>query len=232
MKTFDHPDYFRRFIPAGPIPSPVLLIERTTGASLKRGDVILRSPNAANLSAGSFAEIVSDPGTNDQRIICHIADQSSGYVTSDEDVTIVRELTFGLASQGIPLEWLRDDSIRYYGKFDDQCAAYCWANALDMGATETAGNCSEIGWHASRVDVTQVNGTNYPRRTDPVLTQWPDIAGPYPAGYIVSEDDRGFVSVSFFDDLAKLDAAWSELRDAESSYYADEDEETEGSEDA
>lgn len=225
MLTFDHPDYFRRHIPAGPIPSPVLLIERTTGDKLKRGDVIVRTPDALNSSAGMFAEIVSDPGTNDHRIIRYIADQSSGYVTSGEDVTIVREITFGLVSQGIPPKWFRDDSIRYYGKFDDQCSAYCYEVSMD--ADDRAGGM-DAGRYAARVDVTQVNGTNYPARTDPVLTQWPDIAGTYPAGYIVSENDRGAVSVSFFDSVAELDTAWNVYRDEDSAFYAeDEDEETE-----
>lgn len=220
LPSFPDPDSFRRNVVPGFIPSPSLITERVSGADLKRGDIVL-------LFAETILRTVDHVGPEKVRMspIDSPDSNSPMFATVGMPIDRVTAITFGLLTQAIPVEWIRDDRYSGLGKFDSQYAEYCWSSAMD-GATDTAGNCGDMGWHASLVNIHQTSNGVFPGRTDPVLLQWREEIGT-PAGYIVHEDDRGFVAVEFFESVSELDQTWDGILTAESVAYDEEETETE-----
>lgn len=216
LPSFPDPDSFRRNVVPGMIPSPTLITEAVTISDLKLGDTVLFGEIA--IATVSHFEQASGPYESGLIAVCKLGSWTDGnpYLRIAGPVVRVTAITFGLLSQTIPLEWIRDDTIRYYGKFDSQYAAYCWECSMDCD--DRAGD-SDMGWYAARVNIHRVDGRTYPARMDAVLAQWQAEIGQYPAGYIVHSDDRGSVNVEFFDSVESLDLTWDAIQVAESAWY-------------
>lgn len=225
LPSFPDPSSFRRNVVPGFIPSPTLITERVKCSDLKRGDVVLylgmtlRHVDSVAESTVTFSPF-GDP------------DCITSYLDAPVSMPIdrVNAITFGSLESVIPIEWIRNDSERYFGKFANQYEEYCWQTALE--SSESIGHCEEIGWIASRVDI-KYRGTIHERLSDgserlieygsdSVLAQWREEIGS-PAGYIVIEDDCGRVDVEFFDSLSEIEAEWGRLSALESSLYTDDE---------
>lgn len=190
LPSFRNPDDFHRNVVPGFIPSPTLIFEEVTTDKLENGDLVL--------FIGSLWRVNADT------LLFGAVDQQTGSIPipfNRSNPTIaqrVTHLTFGSLANLIPIEWLRDDSIRYYGKFANQVEAYCWEWALE-DYNNSVGD-AECGWHATRIDITKSSdGRVCPMAHDATLSQWRDVIGiDYPAGFIITEDSSGFVDVEFF----------------------------------
>lgn len=217
LPSFPRPESFRRNVVPGPIPSPTLLTESVPRSDLNYGDLVLyldRITSVYRSDDGMWIELrgFENPSA------CYLRGPRN-----ENPLDRISGVTFGLITQEIPVRWLRDDSYSGLGKFDSQFSEYCWEWSLE-DSNERAGDM-DMGWHAARIDITTVSGVNYPARTDPVLRQWIDAVGEYPAGFIVFENDRGAVDVSFFDSVAELDEQWNAHLDEESRWNAEEENE-------
>lgn len=121
-----------------------------------------------------------------------------------------------------------DDGIRPYGpgKFDSIIDEYVYALSGEGWTHEEVGDVQGFGWFGS----VYLGSPEAVKRVKELAAEAKDTLTAEEeeliaesAGAIISEDDQGFVGVTYYDSENELKKAWVKIEQAEEEFYAEEE---------